>query len=570
MKRHEAKGAACGPSSEAASNGNLLFRWRLVMLIFALVLTGVAGAAASEVRCKTADCLADALIRRIPPGEKIVLVPFGPPHTSIPPKVAQHLRFIINAALSDKSKGRHTILERKLRQEIWRFYQSEREQSNYQAFWKDRTATVIILCQDGGLKEGGVLLNCRALRVGEKSRLKDGGSGPLTVLPVKGRFFHYRYELTRLGLRLAGKKTKPGNIANVRIDDRALGQPTALGRNIGRWLREIIEERFRERRAYLRNQAGMKAGLGRDDKAAAPAERAYELRGDITWMSEKAATLSARLMIPATGETLRTASVDLERSWVPKNLLKRVPDSYTATARAVASGRLDAQSAKLAVKNLARAMVVASALGVPGPGIEAIRAEADGVRALRHALRHGVPKDERFDGPMREGDDRWRTKLRARVVKLGAAARPAFTARLAKDEVRAGEEIRIEISTKAKEILHMAAFSWGADGKVVRLYPHPYEKKPLIPANGRLALPRDSRCPIASAPLAGKRASHEAVVVIAAYERLAFEKLAPSFCYDDKSEKPGKPVSGEVFLNALAGLDLSRAGIAVLPYRVER
>ena len=173
--------------------------------------------------------------------------------------------------------------------------------------------------------------------------------------------------------------------------------------------------------------------------------------------------------------------------------------------------------------------------------------EADGVRALRHALQRGIPKDERFDGPMRT----------VRVVGGPNSARVSSSwappqgrpsrRRLAKDKVRAGEEIRIEISTKAKEILHMAAFSWGADGKVVRLYPHPYEKKPLIPANGRLALPRDSRCPIASAPLPGKSASHEAVVVIAAYERLAFEKLAPSFCYDPKSEKPGKPISGDAF-----------------------
>ena len=570
MKRHEAKGAACGRSSDAASNGNLPFQWRLVMLIFALVLTGVAGAAAAEVRCKTADCLAGALIRDIPLGETIALVPFGPPNTNIPRRVAEGLHDGINSALYRKSNRRHKLVSRKLRDEIWRFYQSEREKSDYQAFWKDRRVSVIIHCQDRGPRAGGLALHCVASGVGEKSRLKGDVIGPSTVLPVEDRWFHYRYTLTRLGLELADKKTRPGEISKVFIVDGALGQPTALSRDVGRELQVIIEERLRSRRELLKNRAGMKAVLGRDDKTASTTGSVYELRGEVAWMSDKAARLSARLVDPATGENLRTARVDLERSWLPENLRKRTLGYYTATARAVESGRLDAQSAKLAVKNLARAMVVAKALGVSGPGIKEIRMEADGVRALRHALRHGVPKDERFGGPRREGDDRWRTKLRARVVKLGAAARPAFTARLAKDEVRAGEDIRIEMSTKTKKNLHVAAFAWGADGTVFRLYPHPYERNPRIPANGRLALPRDSRCPITSAPLPGKRASHEAVVVLASYERLAFEKLAPSFCYDDKSEKPGKPVSGEVFLNALAGLDLSRAGIAVLPYRVER
>ena len=571
MKRHEAKGAACGPSSKRTTMmSRLSSQRRSVFFLLALVLAVVTQSNAAEVRCKTADCLAGALIRNIPRGETIALVPFGPPNTSIPRRVADGLHDGINSALYRKSKRRHKLVSRELRDEIWRFYQSEREKSDYQAFWKKRRVSVIIQCKDRGSRPGGLALHCVASGVGEKSRLKGDVIGPSTVLPVEDRWFHYRYTLTRLGLELAGKNTRPGEISKVFIVDRALGQPTALSRDVGRELQVIMEERLRSRREHLKSRAGMKAVLGRDDKTASQKGRIYELRGEVAWMSDKAARLSARLVDPATGDNLRTARVDIERSWLPENLRKRTLGYYTATARAVESGRLDAQSAKLAVKNLARAMVVAKALGVSGPGIKEIRMEADGMRALRHALQRGIPKDERFGGTRPDGEGGWRTELRARVVKLGASAKPVFTAKLAKGKVRAGEDIRVEMSTKAKETLHVAAFSWGADGNVVRLYPHPYEPKPRIPANGRLALPRDSRCPIASAPLAGKSASHEAVVVLAAYERLAFEKLAPSFCFDPKSEKPGKPVSGEVFLNALVGLDLSRAGIAVLPYRVER
>ena len=567
MNRLQVRGAACERCNDrAASSSNLSFSWRCVLLLLALILAVGAEVIAAEVRCKTADCLAGAMIRDIPPGETIALVPFGPPNTNIPAEVADGLHDNIHSALYRRSKGRHKFVSRELRQEIWRFYQSEREESDYQAFWKSRRVSVIIQCRDRGPRAGGLALFCSASAVGEKSRLMGDVIGPSTVIPVKNRLFHYRYSVTRLGFKLAGNRVKPGKITRVFIKDRSLGQKSALSRDIGNELRKIVEDQFRARRTLLENRAGMKAVLGRDDKTPAPAERGYELRGELAWMSEKLARLSVRLVDTATGQRVQAGDDRLERSWLPKNLLKRSLGYYTATARAVESKSLDKQSAKLAVKNLARAKVVAKALGVSGPGIGEIRVEADGVKVLRHALEHGIPREERFSGPRPDGEGGWRAELRARVVKLGAAAKPVFTAKLEKNRLRAGENIRMEMS--AKEMLHVGAFAWGADGNVVRLYPHSHEREPRIPAKGCLALPRDSRCPIASAPLAGKRASYEAIIVVASRKRLAFEKLAPSFCFDPKSEKPGEPVTGSAFLNALAGFDLDRASVAVLPYRV--
>ena len=191
-------------------------------------------------------------------------------------------------------------------------------------------------------------------------------------------------------------------------------------------------------------------------------------------MSDKAARLSARLVDPATGDNLRTARVDIERSWL--------------------AGESPETDARLLHGHCARSGVWASRCAKRQTGGEKPRPRHGGGKSARRpgSGNRGYPcgggrdagpapraggtacrKTSGFDGPRPDGEGGWRAELRARVVKLGAAAKPLFKARLAKDKVRAGEEIRVEISTKAKEILHMAAFSWGADGKVCSTVPAP-------------------------------------------------------------------------------------------------
>lgn len=575
MAKRKARAAACGLFGETRRGGGR-FLWRQWFLSLSVVILGSGAAAnAAAVRCTTPDCLARVLVRHIPPRETIALVPFGPPRTSVPDREAKILHDSIHTALfsnSEKLNRKHEYMSPELREDIWQYFQTEREESDYQAFWKTRTASVIIDCKPREPRPSGLRLHCIASSVGEKSRLKGSIIGPQTVLPVQERFFHYKYELTRLGRKLSGKKIKLGKILpKDLIFDSDLGQQTKLSRDVGKKLRAIIEERFRARQSSIPKRIGMNAVQGRGDKAAAQRGHAYELRGYITWGLDKALTISARFVDSETRDTLSKANITIDHSWLPKHLLKGRFSHY-ATAHAVMSKQLDAQTAKLAVKNLARAMVVEDALGIPGPGIETIRTEAQGIRVLRDALEHGVPSEERFVGPTTDGRGGWTTELGARVVKLDAASKPVFTAKLAKNELRAREKIRIELSTKAKKTVHVAAFAWGADGKVVRLYPHAGLKNPVIPANGRLSLPLGEKdCVFWSAPVKGKNASHEAVIVVAAYGRLPFNKLAPPLCFK-LSEKPNPPIiSADAFLKALAGLKgIRKAAIAVLPYRVRR
>ena len=573
MKKPGTNEADSGPSSDAASGWGRFITWRWIALLLLAPLAFGPAPAAAQNQCETADCLAGGLLKHIPTGEKIALVPLMPPYSNIPKVEADILYDTINVALANKSKGRHKFVARALHEELWELYRSEREKSLYQDFWMEKRVGVIILCKDRGLWARGVVIFCTASGVGKDSKLKSDEFSPPTQLPITRQvpFFHYRYSIRKLGLDLASKMVKSGIISRVFI----AGEPTELRRDVGKLLKSIVGGRLRSRRGSLHKQDGMKTEFGRDDKAATPSELKYELRGEVKWKEYEDATLMVRLVNADNREILRQGEGHLKRSWVPKYLLKKTIGRFKATARAVESERLDPQSAKLAVKNLARAMVVSKALGTPDPAIEAIDTEAQGMQALRHALKYGVPNGERFEGPMRDGRDGWRAELSARVVRVGAVSKPSFRARLSKYRLRAKEPIRIELSTKAKKTLHVAVFAWGAEGKVVRLYPHVRVKDPRISANERLSLPlRDKKkdCVLSSAPREGKSASHAAVIVVAAYERFRFDDLmhVPPLCFVTKKQPDPSNITADTFLSVLAELDLSHAGIVVLPYRVAR
>lgn len=534
----------------------------------ALAVAAGWGAAAAQEGCATAQCLADRLIGDIPRGERIALVPFGPPNTSIPPDVAERLHDSIKSALYQSSARRHEFVDKRLGREIWRFYQSERDDSEYRAFWRERRVSVIVQCRDRGPAEGGLAIHCVASRIGDNSKLRGDVIGPPTVLPVRARWFSYGYALTRLGLALTSPKVEPGRVRRVAVTDRDKEQETGLTRAVGRQLRAIVEERFRTRRDLTRRQAERKAGMGLDGDSAGQDGTGYELHGEFAWLNEDMAQLHAWLLDPLRKERVIESRVGFERQWLPESLFRRKSPYFTVSARATVSGGLGKAHAKHAARNLARARLVADALGIEPPPIGEIRTGGDGIMALRHALQHGIPAEERFSELWRDGENGWKTELRARVVKPGTVVRPALTAALASDSVRAWEPIRIRLS--ARDSVHIAAFAWAPDGSVFRLYPHYAEPSPVVPENGRLTLPRDRRCPIESAPLPDQSASHEAIIVIGSDKRLGVEDLAPPFCHDPDAGVPAKPVSGDAFLRGLSKLDLGHATLSVLPYVVTR
>ena len=537
--------------------------------VLAAVLAGAAFAGAARAAAEGgAACLAKALIAKIPPGERIALVPFGPPATAIPREDADRIYDEVARALFEESGGRHVFTARNRRDAVWEDWQAERARSDYDAFFEKRKAGVTVRCKVTEPPGEVLRLTCTAHPVGEESRLSGEESrlsgdvyAPLAAFRV-GPLFGYAFALTRLGIDLAKGAPAPAGIASVFIADGETGQRSSLTEDMGRRIRAVVEARFEARRRILAGRRNM----GRDDDEPSGPPGGYALRGALTWPTGETAALAASLRDG--GARATSSMIEIERKLLPSHLIDDDPKTrpYRASGRAVPSAGFEAESARQAAEHLARARVVAQALGLPAPEGPA-RSEADGMRALRWALQRGIPADERFPVSRQDADAAWEVVTEARVVVPGRLLRPEFKARLEADELRAGAQLRVDLL--AQGAVHAAVFAWGADGKVFRLFPDFRQADLAVPAGGRMSVPSDERCPVRVGPMPGRRASHEAVVVVAAHGRLPFEGLAPSFCHE-AGKAPPQPVSGGAFLAELARLDLGRAAVAVLPYRVER
>ena len=307
--------------------------------------------------------------------------------------------------------------------------------------------------------------------------------------------------------------------------------------------------------------------MGRDDDDPSGPPGGYALRGALTWPTRETASLAASLRDG--GAQAMSSRIEIGRKLLPSRLVEAGAKMrrYRASGRAVPSAGFEAESARQAAGHLARARVVAQALGLPAPEIPVAHSEADGMQVLRWALQRGIPADEWIPVSRQDADAAWTVEIEARVVVPGRLGRPKFEGHLEADGLRAGAQLRVDLL--AQDAVHAAVFAWGADGKVFRLFPDFRQQDIAVPAGSRVDVPGDEKCPVRVGPMPGRRASHEAVVVIAAHERLPFERLAPSFCHE-AGKKPPQPVSGDAFLAELARLDLGRTAVAVLPYRVER
>ena len=315
-----------------------------LVALLALAFAASGGTAAAEEGCTTAHCLTDRLVKDIPRGERIALVPFGPPNTSIPANIAERLHDSIKSALYRRSRRQHEFVDKRLGREIWRFYQSERDSSEYQAFWRERRVSVIVQCKDRGPVEGGIALHCVASRIGDKSRLRGDMIGPPTVLSVREGWFSYSYSLTRLGLALGSSNVEPGRVSRVAVTDRDKERETGLTRAMGQRLRAIVEDRFKSRRDLARRQGRGRADLGLDNGPAGPGGIDYELHGEFAWLNEDSARLRAWLLDPDREERVSEFRVAVEREWLPEKLVRREAPYFTVS---VSPSKIESNSSSL-------------------------------------------------------------------------------------------------------------------------------------------------------------------------------------------------------------------------------
>ena len=373
--------------------------------------------------------------------------------------------------------------------------------------------------------------------------------------------------LNRLGLLLVKDAPEPRKITRIFIAEES-GQSSTVTGHMGRELGRIIEKRFSLRRKHVQKRRKLP---GRDGRESVSSRREYELRGTLSWLNESVAQLSVTLRDRANKGASKdigpTGSARIRRKWLP---VYETPDPvarrYGASSRAVLSRQLKPDAARWAVKNLARTRVVAKALGRPVPDVNEPRTERDGVRALRQALEHGVTADEQFRGLGTDAAGMLGVDLDARVVKVGAVVRPKLSAKLGKTELYEGDGIHIHLS--AEETVNVAVFLWGADDRMLGVWPDLSGPSLFIRGGGATTVSGTDGCrPVTLWPLPDHRFNYEAVIVVATFGRLEFAKLANPQCVPhEQDKKPGTP--GDAFIHALAKLDLTRAAVSVLPYRV--
>ena len=535
--------------------------------------SGATGATPGESAASAATMLAEELLATIPPGSRLAVRPLHERETRLPPDIGKRLyESVLNAVAHLAPRWQTTVLTRARLREVYDTL-DQFGQGDVSSMLRAAQADVEVICRVFPIAEG-VALSCGAVDLTTTDTVAHAEASFAMERPLAP----LRLAVTDIAGRLAEGAPEAGTIDRVTLTDASIGHAsTELGAYIAGLL-EVEALRLMDERARREGNAARAAAVLATAPDADTETPRYRLSGQMRPLDAERLGLIVRLQ--RDGRTLVIAGADIAHASLPSALVTRpgaggaAPAAgrmYEAVAEAVVSARLDRASALRAARNLARARVVSQALGLPPPHVTEVTTEADAVMAFGGLLDAGLPVDERFLRIRPEdesgGEERVAVRLAARVVPLGDLVRPAIGARLDRAVYKAIEEpIRIEI--RSEERAYLGVYAWGADNRVVRLYPRAGETL-AIGADETLFLPRrgEGRLLTAPLPVPGNREDHEAIVVVAAPQPLDFSALAAGVG-ETLSGTMARAVDGSGFLAALAGLDPARMAVTWLPYSV--
>ena len=509
-------------------------------------------------------CLAIDLLRNVEKGNRVALRPLIPRETGLPAAIGRRLYEDILQALAKVSKGRQEIIARSRLGKIWDSWENQYE-ADIERFIKETRADVEIICEKIPRPEA-VGLSCTATALSSGKHVGEGSA----VFPQKDIFIPEILDIAVTALAkdlLVGlEAAKPAKLG-VLLDLNS-GSSSELANFLGKRLLAALNPMLIAEQRTKRKQKELDQAVKGDSSILVSSEGKFTLNCEI--LPEKnRVTLQAKLLDGARQISYQSGTID------PKSIPARYLSSpgslakqYVATGVAIISKKLDRQSAIRAARNLARARVVAQALAIQAPAIREVRTEAHGMRVLQGTLDKGVPLHEQFRRLDDGGTNRLTYELRATVKHVGSKAHPNISAHLNKKVYRAGLD-PISIRLSAKSAARIAVFGWGADNKVIRLYPNKLEPDLFLPAGGVLTLPRKDEARILSAPMPGNnnQQDHEALILVAANGVVPFSKIVPL---------AGTSVGGTMdvaidvgtFFERLAEYDLAQMTIRILPYQV--
>lgn len=510
------------------------------------------------------NALAERLLDDIPGGAKVALQPLDQRYAGLEPAVGDPLYERLLLALTNAAEDGVTLLARERLRAIYNSLE-EFYQGDIESLLRNAQADIEIICKPTS-NATGIILSCSAVRLVNAVTLATAAAH----FPISRRAAHFDVAIDGIASRLA-QGPPPGTVALVPLLDT--GVETTLTRRIGERLEDKIATAMAKRLGSRAAEVAANAVL-RDGQASGSDVPHYRLRGELRRLDDQRFRVDARLLL---GERKLIADgVDVAIESVPAELASSLSRSdgapeptkrYEAVAEAVVSERLDAASARRGARNLARARVIAQALGLDAPAVDEVRTEADAVAALGEYLGKGLPVEEEFHDLRVDDGVRAGVRLRAKVVPVGVVSRPAVTAKLQKTVFKAMEPISIELRSEAK--VYLGVFAWGADNRVVRLYPTKGQGQLTMDTGQVLVIPLQGEGRIRSQPLRaeGNFEDHEALIVVAATETVDYGKLAP-VAGSTLTETMGRALQGGEFIAALGLMRPRRMSVAVLNYQV--
>ncbi|RED53554.1 DUF4384 domain-containing protein [Aestuariispira insulae] len=540
----------------------------LTALVLPLILLSFKGAAMAADADRTLRKLAIEIIYDVPRGKKLAIRPFFDQETDLPRDIADSLYDSLFTAFFRVSAGDHVFVERQNLIKIMRsreeFYAEDLEQ-----LLRSAKADVEIICTPTPHVDG-VLLACNASDLLHATTLGRAQA----VIPLdakKSGAQPYELALSDIAFQVAPKLGDLKAIDRIAIRDQNKGSQTDLGAWLGKQLATQVESRVSQKQRQDQEQYERQRELDETAQETMQPTGHYSLTGTLYRLDET--TLQLLVSFDHRGQTAAKGSAKLTLASLPEshqesqNIRERV---FSAVGEAIVSAKLDQDAARRAAQNLARARVVAQALGIPGPAVKEIVSEADAAHALTKTLSAGIPIEERFIdiNPTGPGE-RIAVEIRARVLPVGTVLVPDVKARLSKGTYRAMEPIYLDVSSTATAFI--GVYSWGADNRVVRIFPNPRRPSLAVEPDSPLLLPGEKDGRFMSMPLPGydNPEDHEALIVIASNKPTDFKSLAPEVG-QTLSETMKRSTDGSQFFNALSKLDVSRISIHILPYQVRR
>lgn len=516
---------------------------------------------AGDLDASAVDRLARQILTGIKPPARLAIRPLGKGRSGLPVEIADRLDGEVLAAVRRAAPRGVVLVARSDLAAAWG-EAIEFADRNVQDLLREARADILIIGEATALRSG-LELSYRAVS------LKDGMTGRVVSAPrpimaespdldLDDLRFHQTLWRTADELALAAASmVAPGDAGKV-VDVVAGGGGGAFAdhvRNLARGrMQDLLGRRLTTVAAPL--------------NAPPPGRTVLHLSLEILDQGD-AVSITYKLNGPGVAES-RVAR--LETALIPVHFLPLTRDGgkvgsgmFQARGGAWSNQELSSGQTGAAARALARARVIASALGLAMP-ISKDVGTAQEMVALRRMMERGIPYDEVWVSDVTGADGDVAVNLRALVRAVGGPSSPSIGIAFAGADLKAGQTLKLLISAK-RRTAHVAVFSWDGDDGVQRLYPAGGTTAIRVESGRTLALPPALGPEYGVVPPLGQKVAVESLIVLASavpFETAGLGTIPRAI--GRASPFQARPVSR--FLDALARMDLEVMKLRILDYRV--